>query len=94
MEPTPIFTANLRAYSDAWKTKGVSLGQQAARCNMGKPAYSQLRSGNVQAPSIWTAVRLAEGLGVTVDDLVTDRPSVREATCRRIFEGKHRGAPA
>jgi transcriptional regulator with XRE-family HTH domain len=94
MELTPIFTANLRAYSDAWKTKGVSLAQQAARCNMGKPAYSQLRSGNVQAPSIWTAVRLAEGLGVTVDDLVTDRPSVREATCRRIFEGKHRGVPA
>ena len=87
MEPTPIFTANLRAYSDAWKTKGVSLGQQAARCNMGQPAYSQLRSGNVQAPSIWTAVCLAEGLGVTVDDLVTDRPDRRAAVAYRIFNG-------
>jgi len=84
----PIFAANMAAYSDAWRGRGVSYSDQAKRCNLNKGQFSEMRSGKVHSPGVWTAVRIAEGLGVTVDDLVTDRPGVREAACRRIFEGK------
>ena len=85
MEPTPIFACNLRAYSDAMKGRGVTHTEQAKRCNMSKPVFSQLRSGKVHAPTVWTALRLAEMLGVTVDDLLTDRPDRRAAVAKRIF---------
>lgn len=88
MELTPIFAANLRAYSDAMKGRGVTHTEQAKRCNMGKPAFSELRSGHVHSPSVWTALRLAEMLGVTVDDLLTDRPDRRAAVAQRIFSGE------
>lgn len=85
----PIFAANVTAYADAWRGRGVNFTQQAARCNMPKGQFSDMRSGKYPSPSVWTALRMADGLGVSVDDLLTDRPSVREAACRRIFEGKH-----
>jgi len=88
MKLTPIFAANLQAYSDALKGRGVTQTEQAKRCNMFKSTFSQLRSGHVNSPSIWTALRLAEMLGVTVDDLLTDRPDRRAAVAQRIFSGE------
>lgn len=87
MELMPIFNANLRAYSDAWRGRGVTFSAQAQRCNMNKGQFSEMRSGKFPNPGIWTALRLAEGLGVTIDDLVTNRPERRAAVARRIFEG-------
>ena len=84
----PIFAANVTAYSDAWRGRGVSFQEQAKRCNMSKGQFSDMRAGKIHSPGIWTALRMAEGLGVSMDDLVTDRPSVRESAVRRIFEGK------
>lgn len=89
MEIKPIFAVNVTAYSDAWRGRGVTFSDQAKRCNMNKGQFSEVRSGKHPNPGVWTALRVAEGLGVSVDDLITDRPSVREAACRRIFEGKH-----
>ena len=87
MKILPIFAVNTVAYSDAWKGRGVTLTDLAKRCNMSKGQLSNLRSGRMPSPSVWTALRLADGLGVTIDDLVTDRPDRREAVRRRIFEG-------
>jgi len=84
----PIFAVNVTAYSDAWRGRGVSFSDQAKRCNMNKGQFSEMRSGKYHNPGIWTALRVADGLGVTVDDLLTDRPSIREAVCQRIFTGK------
>ena len=86
----PIFAANMSAYSDAWRGRGVSYADQAKRCNLNKGQFSEMRSGKVHSPGVWTALRIAEGLGVTVDDLLTDRISRREEVCRLIFEGRHR----
>ena len=88
MKLTPIFAANLRAYSDAMKGRGINHGEQAKLCNMSKSAFSQFRSGRVDSPNVWTALRLAEMLGVTVDDLLTDRPDRRAAVAQRIFSGE------
>ena len=87
MEPTSIFAANLRAYSDAWRGRGVTFAEQAKRCNMNKGQFSEMRSGKFSSPGVWTALRLAEGLGVTIDDLVTDRPERRQQVATRIFGG-------
>ena len=87
MEILPIFAANVRAYSDAWRGRGVSFTELAKRCNMAKSHLSDMRAGKVPSPSVWTALRLAEGMGVTVDDLVTDRPTRRQAVCQNIFNG-------
>ena len=84
-----IFAANVTAYSDAWRGRGVSFQDQAKRCNMSKGQFSDMRAGKVHSPGIWTALRVAEGLGVSIDDLVTDRPEIREDAVRRIFEGRH-----
>jgi transcriptional regulator with XRE-family HTH domain len=86
----PIFAANMAAYSDAWRGRGVSYADQAKRCNLSKGQFSEMRSGKVHSPGVWTALRIAEGLGVTVDDLLTDRPSVREKVCQSIFSGNNR----
>lgn len=87
MELKPIFAANVTAYSDAWRGKGVSYTDQAKRCNMPKGQFSEMRHGKYPNPGIWTALRIAEGLRVSVDELLTDRPDVRQAARRRIFEG-------
>lgn len=87
MELKPIFAANVTAYSDAWRGKGVSYTDQAKRCNMSKGQFSEMRNGRFPSPGIWTALRIAEGLRVSMDEIVTDRPDIRQAACRRIFEG-------
>jgi hypothetical protein len=90
----PIFAVNVTAYSDAWRGRGVSFSDQATRCNLTKGQFSEMRSGKVTAPSVWTALRIAEGLCVSVDELITDRPSIRDAACIRIYTGKtHRKSP-
>ena len=86
MELKPIFAANVTAYSDAWRGKGVSYTDQAKRCNMPKGQFSEMRKGKYPSPGIWTALRIAEGLRVSMDELITDRPDVRQWACRRIFE--------
>jgi hypothetical protein len=83
----PIFSANVTAYSDAWRGRGVSFTEQAKRCNMNKGQFTEMRQGKFMNPGIWTALRLAEGLRVSMDELVTDRPDIRDAAARRIFEG-------
>ena len=88
MEIKPIFAANLTAYSDAWRGRGVTFAEQAKRCKMPKGQFSEMRSGKYHSPGVWTALRIAEGLGVTVDDLLTDRPLRREAVAQGIFVGK------
>jgi transcriptional regulator with XRE-family HTH domain len=85
MEPKPIFAVNMTAYSDAWRGRGVTFSEQAKRCNLNKGQFSEMRTGKYHSPGVWTALRVAEGLGVTVDELLTDRPAVREEVCRRIF---------
>jgi len=84
----PLFSANITAYSDAWRGRGVNFSELAQRCNVSKSQFSEYRNGKRHNPGVWTALNLAEGLGVTIDALVTDRPSVREDFCRRIFEGR------
>jgi hypothetical protein len=88
MDFKPIIAANVTAYSDAWRGRGVSYTDQAKRCNMPKGQFSEMRGGKHPSPSVWTALRLAEGLQVTVDELLTDRPDVRHSVCRRIFDGE------
>jgi transcriptional regulator with XRE-family HTH domain len=87
MDFKPIIAANVTAYSDAWRGRGVSFTDQAERCNMPKGQFSEMRKGKYPSPSVWTVLRLSEGLGVSLDELVTDRPEIRQAACRRIFEG-------
>lgn len=86
----PIFAVNMTAYSDAWRGRGVNFSKQADRCNLNKGQFSEMRSGKINSPSVWTALRIAEGLGVSVDELITDRPSIRDAACLRIYTGKTR----
>jgi transcriptional regulator with XRE-family HTH domain len=85
MQITPIFAANMRAYSDALKGRGITFARQAARCNMNKGQFSEMRNGKMPNPGVWTALRVAEGLGVTVDDLLTDRPDRRQRVASEIF---------
>jgi transcriptional regulator with XRE-family HTH domain len=87
MTPTPIFAANMRAYSDAWRGRGVTFAEQAKRCHMNKGQFSEMRSGKFGNPGVWTALRVAEGLGVKVDDLLTDRPDRRKEVSEAIFRG-------
>jgi transcriptional regulator with XRE-family HTH domain len=89
MQPTPIFAANVRAYSDAWRGLGVTFAEQAKRCNMNKGQFSEMRSGKFPNPGVWTALRIAEGLRVSVDDLLTDKPDHRARVAHGIFT--HRG---
>lgn len=86
MEFKPIFAANVAAYSDAWRGRGVNFSEQAKRCNMPKGQFSEMRSGKYPSPSVWTALKIAVGLGVALDELVTDKPLVRDAVARRIFD--------
>lgn len=83
----PLFAVNVTAYSDAWRGRGVTFSEQAKRCSMNKGMFSEARSGKYTSPGVWTALRIAEGLRVTVDELLTDRPEVREAARQRIFKG-------
>jgi len=82
----PIFAANVTAYSDAWRGRGVTFSEQAKRCNMSKGQFSDMRAGKIHSPSVWTALRMAEAFTVSMDELVTDRPEIRQAATRRIFE--------
>jgi len=45
---------------------------------MSKAQYSQLCSGNVHSPSIWTASKLARMMGISIDDLVTGDNMIRD----------------
>jgi len=87
MQPVPIIAANVRAYSDALRGAGVSYTDQAKRCLMSKGQFSEMRGGKWSAPGIWTCVRLAEGLGVDLGDLVTTNAAQRDAVCMRLFRG-------
>jgi len=85
MKLKPLLAANVTAYSDALKGAGISHSDQAKRCNMNKGQFSEMRTGKFPNPGIWTCVRLAEGLGVELGDLVTDRPAHRDAVKMRLF---------
>jgi len=89
--PESRFAANVRAYSDAWRSIGVSFGRQAKRCEMHKGQFSNLRNNNSPNPSVLTALRIAKGLRLSLDDLLTDCPQHRNRVVWGILS--HRGEP-
>lgn len=66
--------------------RGLSQTQLAQQAQIARPYLSQLESG-IKSGSIETLKVLAETLGVTTDDLITDIDSVPE-TASRIDERK------
>lgn len=74
----PIFAANMTAYQNAvYDLCGVNRTACANRANMSKGQWSDLLNGNIPSPGVWTAARIADALGVTIDDLITSSPDKR-----------------
>ena len=73
----PIFCHNLSIYSQAAKDGGFNKTKIAAKAHMSKGQFSDLCNGKISHPGIWTAKRLADALGISVDDLITTNPGRR-----------------
>ena len=52
------------------KEKGYTLSELARRANVSKAHLSQIESGKIKDPSVFTTLRLASILGVDIEDLV------------------------
>lgn len=83
----PIFAANMTAYQDAIDDLcGLNRTTCAKRAAMSKGQWSDMLHGKIPSPRIWTAARVADVLGVTLDDLVTTDPEKRAAAIRRAVD--------
>lgn len=73
----PIFAANMAAYQEAASSVGFNKTTLAKRAGMSKGQWSDLLNGKTPNPQIWTAVRVADALKVSVSMLVTTDPQIR-----------------
>ena len=74
----PIFSHNMRIYQDAAKKVGFNQRQVAHIIGMQEPQWSDLLSGRRPAPTIWTAVKIAEAFGCSLEALVTTDDKIRQ----------------
>ena len=63
-----LIAANLDRLLEA---KGFSYAELSRISRVSKGHLSDIRHGNVSAPSVWTLKRIADALGCKVDDLIT-----------------------
>jgi transcriptional regulator with XRE-family HTH domain len=89
----PIFAYNMKAYQDAASQHGYTATECAARIGMSRAQWSQLVNGRVSKPSVWTALRIAEVFGISVDALVTTDPNVRAEAIAKIESKFKRDTP-
>lgn len=55
----------------AWRAKkDMTQDELAKKADIPYPTLAKIESGAVQNPSIETVVKIAEGLGITVDELI------------------------
>jgi transcriptional regulator with XRE-family HTH domain len=55
----------------AWRAKkGMTQDELAKKADIPYPTLAKIESGAVQNPSIETVVKIAEGLSVTLDQLI------------------------
>lgn len=85
MKTLPLFAYNMTAYQEAAKEAGFNRSACAEMARMSKAQWSQLANGDIQAPTIWTALRVAETLRVNLDALVTTDPKFRASTARLVY---------
>jgi len=76
----PIFAYNMAAYAAAAVRAGTTHAALARAANMTKSHWSELINGHIPNPSIWTAVRVAEALRVSLSMMVTTDPAARSGT--------------
>lgn len=81
----PLFAYNMTTYQEAAKEAGFNRTACAAIARMSKAQWSQLLNGDIQAPTVWTAVRVAETLRVSVDALLTTDPKLRASTAKMVY---------
>lgn len=86
MKPLSPLSENVSAYANAWKRCGVTDADIARRAYIAKSQFSQIRNGIAKNPGVWTARLLADSLGVTLDELMTDSPTIRENVANAIFK--------
>ena len=67
-------TAYQNALSDLC---GLNRSDCAKKANMSKGQWSDLLNGKIPNPRLWTCVRVAETLNVSLDALVTTNPKER-----------------
>lgn len=80
-----LFADNMTAYQEAAKEAGFNRSVCAEMAGMSKAQWSQLANGDIFAPSIWTALRVAETLRVSLDALVTDDPKLQASTAKLVY---------
>lgn len=73
-----IFSQNLRYYMDK---KGVTQSDLVAYLNCSKSAMSQWYNGKRSMPAV-TGQKIAEYLGITLNDLVVDRSPLSRANLK------------
>jgi transcriptional regulator with XRE-family HTH domain len=81
----PIFAHNMTAYQNAAHEAGFNRATCAALANMSRGQWSDMLNGKIAAPSVWTALRIAEVLRCSVDALLTTDPEIRDATVKKVF---------
>ena len=74
----------MTAYQDAAHEAGLNRATCAAMANMSRGQWSDMLNGKIAAPTVWTALRVAEVLRCSVDALLTSDPNVRAATVRKV----------
>lgn len=65
-----IIAANLDRLLD---NKGFNYAELSKISRVSKGHLSDIRHGNISAPSVWTLKRIADALGCKVDDLITTK---------------------
>lgn len=80
----PIFSYNMTAYQNAAHEAGFNRATCAAMANMSRGQWSDMLNGKIAAPTVWTALRVAEVLRCSVDALLTTDPDIRAVTVRKV----------
>jgi hypothetical protein len=80
----PIFSYNMTAYQNAADEAGFNRATCAAMAKMSRGQWSDMLNGKIAAPSVWTALRVAEVLRCSVDALLTSDPDVRAVTVKKV----------
>lgn len=86
------FTDNFRAYVDAACAMGTTRNALAIRMSISRGQMSMLYNGHNANPQLLTAKGLCNGLGITLDDLLTaDAKQIEKARETSAKTTKRRG---
>ncbi len=92
--PLPLFTGNFQAYVDAFCTRGkIPHRWLAARMQLSRGAFSEIYHGTNRDPRLSTCLRITEALGIPLEALTLQNPSLRLKYIALIDTAKIQGKP-